>query len=94
MNSYILGAVYVAIGLIAAASHWAKKRYYDKTTACGYFEYMVGAPGATKNALSVIIVAEAALSATHLSGMITFTEFLAAWGAGYISDSTFNRAPL
>ena len=90
---YFWAFVYIIIGLAAASLHWAKKRYIDKTTRCGFLGYIKYNPRTTWQAVSAVIGAEIALAISHTGTGLSLEQFVAAVGAGYMTDSTFNEAP-
>lgn len=90
---YVWAIVYILIGLVSALCHWAKKRYIDHTICCDLISYIKHDPKTTYQAVSAVIMAEIGLSLAHTGGGLSLEQFVAALGAGYISDSTLNRAP-
>lgn len=86
--------LFMALGLIGAAVHYAKKRYKDKTLCCSLFNYLKTNQDATILALSAIAAAEFALAGLHAGSFMdtTFTELGMAYLGGYKLDSVFNKA--
>lgn len=92
MIEYIWALLYIVLGLIGGAFHWVKKRYIDLTTEDSFWRYLVENSKHTRQATYAIICAEVALSLVHTGTGITLSELIGALTAGYMADSTLNKA--
>ncbi len=92
MIDYKWFAYYMIIGLVAGYFHWLKKRYVDETTQLTFADYMKRERKATYNYVCAVIMAEVSLAIAHTGLTLTFTDFIAAFGAGYMADSGLNKS--
>ena len=92
MSEYRWFLIYLSIGLVGGIVHWFKKRYVDQTTALSFFDYMRNERQATYAYVSAILIAELGLSQIHIGDFLTLTDFVAAFGAGFMADSSANKA--
>jgi hypothetical protein len=93
MSDFKWFVIYLTIGIVAGCFHFLKKKYVDNTTQATLFDYMSQERQATYNYLSAVVMAEIALSVAHTGITLTLTDFVAAFGAGYMSDSGLNKSP-
>jgi hypothetical protein len=93
MSDYKWFMIYLIIGFVAGYAHWLKKRYVDETTQSTFSEYLKQERKSTYNYLSAVVIAEIALSLAHTGLTLTLTDFVAAFGAGYMADSGLNKSP-
>lgn len=91
MEEYTRGLLFIGLGIIGSSLHWVKKRYIDRTTTLSFFEFQKSDPKHTILALSGVVAAEIPLSLAS-TGFIHLNELAGAISAGYMADSTFNKA--
>ena len=92
MNQYLNALIYVILGFIGGAFHYAKKRYVDQTTEQDFLAYLFDHRQSTFKAVATIIAAEYALSlSSETLHILTLPELVGALTAGYTADSSINK---
>lgn len=92
-NAALRALLYIGLGLVGAVLHWAKKRYWDRTTNTNLIQYVTGCKEATVKAVKAIVLAELSLSYLQAADTMSLQELLGAITAGYTFDSGLNKAP-
>lgn len=89
---YAVAGLYVVLGLLGGAGHWAKKKYIDDTTEQNLIEYLKGDWTSTKKSMFTIITSEVAFAVSSGGTLPGLGAIIGAITLGYSSDSLVNKA--
>jgi hypothetical protein len=93
MIQYFNTILYITLGLFGAYLHYFKKRWIDDTTRQSIADYLFDDKVSTNKALCAICASSFGLALSiHDIHFPSINELVGAVTAGYVADSSLNRA--